>query len=677
MSFTPMTDVPNPLFDLNGDPFSGAVLKAYLPGTTTAISIYTDAAGSSPQATLTANAQGAWEVTGSEVVPYIDQDHKWGIFANASDATSNTPFYMGPFDNIAAGGPSTSLNLAIIFTNYADLVSGTLPDGSSITLTAGQNARILGRVTEGDGGDNAYLIGTFGTADAGSIVDLDSGLQAKGLFPGGLFHVKQWGAASDTTDGTDGTDSLAAFQAAFDSEPDRLDVSGKYRLSNTAKFGSRIEIFGSGKIDGIYQVAVDAPVLASKAWYSGGGVGATGRVILRDFVVIGNASTADPLKTEQHGLVLHDFYSSIRNIRALNTGGDGIRLDALKDDGSPIVGTLVENTVDECDSYFAEGIGIHIGVATTATMTDGKISRCNILIGDTGLGGLRITQAAGWDISSIHTYNTAVEGPITILNCFYTNISNLYIERWTGTALAVSLQKTTNIENINIRSATTGTPPVSGDAAVTIIKTGAVSEADINISNVNIEMAVAVDIYGIEALSGNTSINLSNFNIEGDNADLYLGNNLSSTDTVISMAGLFDVSEQEISTTGLQGVTQAQCATSGLVSGNGAQNVILNIGRINSFRKLIGTLDIQARTSHNGGLDASYSAQIMVSAKDNTSNSWTAREIEISAPFGFTVDPTFTATITPGTDNGVLEVDFTFTDATAEGMVGFVFSPAQ
>ena len=75
MSFTPMTDVPNPLFDLNGDPFSGAVLKAYLPGTTTAISIYTDATGSSPQATLTANAQGAWEVTGSEVVPYIDQDH--------------------------------------------------------------------------------------------------------------------------------------------------------------------------------------------------------------------------------------------------------------------------------------------------------------------------------------------------------------------------------------------------------------------------------------------------------------------------------------------------------------------------------------------------------------------------------------------------------------------------
>jgi hypothetical protein len=85
----------------------------------------------------------------------------------------------------ASADVEASENLTIIFTNYADLVSGTLPDGSSITLTAGQNARILGRVTEGDGGDNTYLIGTFGTADGGSIVDLDSGLQAKGLFPPG------------------------------------------------------------------------------------------------------------------------------------------------------------------------------------------------------------------------------------------------------------------------------------------------------------------------------------------------------------------------------------------------------------------------------------------------------------------------------------------------------------
>ena len=209
MSFTPMTDVPNPLFDSNGDPFSGAVLKAYLPGTTTAISIYTDAAGSSPQATLTANAQGAWEVTGSEVVPYIDQDHKWGIFANASDAASNTPFYMGPFDNVTAGIPLTSPNLAIIFDNVADMISGTLPDGNTIVLAVGQTVQTLGYITEGDGGDNTYEIvaASTGTDDGGSFIDLNV-LQAKGLFPGGIYRPEHWGSKV-------GEDSSPAFQAAF------------------------------------------------------------------------------------------------------------------------------------------------------------------------------------------------------------------------------------------------------------------------------------------------------------------------------------------------------------------------------------------------------------------------------------------------------------------------------
>ncbi len=218
MSFTPMTDVPNPLFDLNGDPFSGAVLKAYLPGGgTTQISIYTDSSGSSPQATLTANAQGAWEVTGSEVVPYIDQDHKWGIFANASDADANTPFYMGPFDNVTAGVPLTSPNLAIIFDNVADLVSGTLPDGNTIVLAIGQTVKTLGYATEGDGGDSTYEIvaASTGTDDGGSFIDLNV-LQAKGLFPGGFHSSAQWGVAADN-DGTtgNGTDDTAAWLASI------------------------------------------------------------------------------------------------------------------------------------------------------------------------------------------------------------------------------------------------------------------------------------------------------------------------------------------------------------------------------------------------------------------------------------------------------------------------------
>ena len=99
-TFSVMADVPNPIVGPNGQQFSGAVLKAFLPGGTISTSIAIDSSGGSPQASITANSDGKWEVTGNEILPYIDRTHKWGIFANATDAAANTPFYMGPFDNV-------------------------------------------------------------------------------------------------------------------------------------------------------------------------------------------------------------------------------------------------------------------------------------------------------------------------------------------------------------------------------------------------------------------------------------------------------------------------------------------------------------------------------------------------------------------------------------------------
>jgi len=100
MSWSILAGLPRVLFDANGDPYSGAVLKAYLPGTTTSTSLAIDSAGSSPQTSITYNAEGKLEVSGNENQAYIDRKCKWGIFANATDAAANTPFYMGPFDNV-------------------------------------------------------------------------------------------------------------------------------------------------------------------------------------------------------------------------------------------------------------------------------------------------------------------------------------------------------------------------------------------------------------------------------------------------------------------------------------------------------------------------------------------------------------------------------------------------
>ena len=81
-------------------PSSGYILKAYLPGTTTSTSIAIDNVGASPQASLTTNSEGKFEVSGNEVLPYIDRSCKWALFANSTDADANSNPFAGFFDNV-------------------------------------------------------------------------------------------------------------------------------------------------------------------------------------------------------------------------------------------------------------------------------------------------------------------------------------------------------------------------------------------------------------------------------------------------------------------------------------------------------------------------------------------------------------------------------------------------
>ena len=220
MALAPISQISNPF-----ESYPSYWLKGYAQGTTTPILMSTDSSGLTTVAKAEISAGGIVPIgfikTAGNVIfiPYFDEAYDLWLFPTEAEADANdTSNAIQVADDMSFFTDSdifttSTENLAIVFTNYADLVSGTLPDGSSVTLTAGQNARILGRVTEGDGGDNTYLIGTFGTADGGSIVDLDSGLQAKGLFPGGVYCEGQWGAIPGATDIT------ANIQAAIDYRP--------------------------------------------------------------------------------------------------------------------------------------------------------------------------------------------------------------------------------------------------------------------------------------------------------------------------------------------------------------------------------------------------------------------------------------------------------------------------
>jgi len=212
MSWSLMADVPNPLFDASGDPYSGAVLKAYLPGTTTSTSLAIDSAGSSPQASITYNAEGKLEVSGNEILPYIDRKHKWAIFSNATDATANTPFYMGPFDNVDATAVRADNAFTKHFATLAAAVADTgLEDGDAVSikerLPGEGNGFIADVVLSSTVTENTFdIIQCTGVATVSLVIRIDRPMT-----------TKMFGVLHDSTPGTaDGTDDTAALQRSMD-----------------------------------------------------------------------------------------------------------------------------------------------------------------------------------------------------------------------------------------------------------------------------------------------------------------------------------------------------------------------------------------------------------------------------------------------------------------------------
>jgi hypothetical protein len=78
----------------------------------------------------------------------------------------------------------------------------TLEDlNQSRSIWIGMYARVLGRHTKGDPGNNVYEIvpASTGTDNGGDYIDLSaSGYQAKGLFPGQIVNVWQYGGGTGT-----------------------------------------------------------------------------------------------------------------------------------------------------------------------------------------------------------------------------------------------------------------------------------------------------------------------------------------------------------------------------------------------------------------------------------------------------------------------------------------------
>ena len=90
MSYLPTQNTLPQYVDGNGDPYSGAVLKAYQEGTSTPISFATDKTGGTLVSSIALNASGYPEVSGAVVIPHINQNYKLSLYPTQTAADANS-----------------------------------------------------------------------------------------------------------------------------------------------------------------------------------------------------------------------------------------------------------------------------------------------------------------------------------------------------------------------------------------------------------------------------------------------------------------------------------------------------------------------------------------------------------------------------------------------------------
>lgn len=237
--------------DSNGNPASGFVLKAYEPQTTMPISIAIDSSGGSPQATITLNAAGKYEVSGNEVLPFIDRDHKWALFPDAASATANTNPFAGFYDDVPFGGSVPYTSTATVIqkldnldvADYAELALLTtteLEDGDTVTIT---DALIYG-----PGNIRKVTAHGFSTTK-GVIVTIDANTYWERSYSGAL-NPAWWDVVGDGFTILSAADCEACFNYAIANKGKVEFDAGEFLFDDTVDIGTVADITGGIKISG-------------------------------------------------------------------------------------------------------------------------------------------------------------------------------------------------------------------------------------------------------------------------------------------------------------------------------------------------------------------------------------------------------------------------------------------
>ena len=119
MAFFPISHTAVQYVDTSGNTASGFVLKAYSSGTLTNISMATDSTGDTLAATIALDSDGYPAVSGTIIIPYIEEKYKLALYATQAAADADTGA-IWTIDGVPISGDLFSVTQTISTTTALD-----------------------------------------------------------------------------------------------------------------------------------------------------------------------------------------------------------------------------------------------------------------------------------------------------------------------------------------------------------------------------------------------------------------------------------------------------------------------------------------------------------------------------------------------------------------------------
>jgi len=482
---------------------------------------------------------------------------------------------------------------------------------------------------------------------------------------------EDFGAVTGSVDGAQRLLNVVAINASLA----RAATSGKavslsgevYEVDTSITpiiFPSRVALFGNWSTIKAYND--DAPILVSKGWLDDSAP--AGRPRIYDLTIQGTSTG-----TNQHGVIIRDYYPRLSSVRVENVGGRGFWFTHTSKGGVAVAGTLVEPRLIDCEVHQSGRACFYLGEANNNRITDGYLVGSIIarLAPGATEEAVYIGSGAGWKIDAIHTYGGSPSTAISILNAFNTHIGSLYIEDgWTSYAFNLgNYQKNTCVDSIIVEASSSVNGATA--AAVRVGRSSSVAYAMVNIGSLVISSDSGASFAAIRN-ENPTSLEVAVANllrVTGDGTVTIP--NASTTWFYGPVPGIKDTPARKHLTYQTYGVPLSKTVAA---NATGTKTCTFDIPYIGLSTQAVVDVTISARSYNNGTERATYVGKAVINSKADT-DSWVVRLIDVVAPTGFSSNPTASISNNPLSSSdrsGTLTITFAYNDSDAYGACHFL-----